>query len=62
MGIFYANGPNIRKGYRLDPIENIHIYPLIARILGLPIPTIDGRSEVLDKIYLSRASGKASLR
>ena len=61
-GIFYANGPNIRQGYTLDPFENIHVYPLIARILGLPLPTIDGRKEVLEKVYQSRAQSKASSR
>jgi alkaline phosphatase D len=60
-GIFYANGPNIRQGYTLDPFENVHVYPFIARILGLPVPHIDGRSEVLEKLYQSRPQ-KASLR
>lgn len=52
-GIFYANGPNIRKGYTLEPFENVHIYPLIARILNLPLPPIDGDPAVLEKVYQS---------
>ncbi len=48
--IFYAIGPNIKKGVRLPPFENIHVYPLIAHILGLPIGTIDGSLDVLEGI------------
>lgn len=50
-GIFYGRGPNIRPGYTLESFENIHIYPLIARILDLPIPVIDGKLSVTDRIY-----------
>ena len=47
-GIFYAKGPQIKEGLKLEPFQNIHIYPLLCRILGLPIPTgIDGKVEVL---------------
>ena len=47
-GIFYAKGPQIKEGLKLEPFQNIHIYPLLCRILGLPIPAgIDGKVEVL---------------
>ncbi|MGC3946930.1 MAG: ectonucleotide pyrophosphatase/phosphodiesterase [Chryseolinea sp.] len=61
-GIFYANGPNIRKGYTLRPFENVHIYPLMARILGLALPVIDGKSDILEKVYQNSASSKASAK
>lgn len=61
-GIFYANGPNIRQGYKIEPFENVHVYPLIARILGLPIPSIDGRIEVLEKLYQNPVLRKTSTR
>jgi len=33
--IFYAAGPEIRSGLTVRPtFENIHLYPLIAKILG----------------------------
>ncbi len=51
LGIFYACGPNIKSGLTVAPFQNIHVYPLIARILGLPLPKIDGKPEVLDKLY-----------
>lgn len=49
--IFYAKGSKIKEGNTIKPFQNIHIYPLIAHILDLPIPqNIDGDFEVLKKI------------
>jgi alkaline phosphatase D len=45
--IFYAAGPHVRPATKLAPFENIHVYPLIARILGLKTETMDGRLRVL---------------
>jgi predicted AlkP superfamily pyrophosphatase or phosphodiesterase len=45
--IFFAEGPDIRSGIQLKPFENVNIYPLIAEILGLTSPAVDGRLEVL---------------
>ena len=45
--IFFAEGPDIRAGYRLKPFENVNIYPLLVRILGLRIGKVDGSLEVL---------------
>jgi predicted AlkP superfamily pyrophosphatase or phosphodiesterase len=50
-GIFYAQGPNIKSGITLEPFQNIHVYPLVSKILGLPLPVIDGKEEVLLKLY-----------
>lgn len=42
-GIFYANGPAFKKGHIIPSVKNIHIYPLMCKILGLEIPkNIDG--------------------
>jgi predicted AlkP superfamily pyrophosphatase or phosphodiesterase len=51
QGIFYAQGPNIKPDITVAPFQNIHVYPLVAKILGLPLPKIDGKPEVLDKLY-----------
>ena len=49
--IFYAKGPQIKSGLTIDSFNNIHVYPLICEILGLPIPAdIDGKLEVLQPI------------
>ena len=33
--IFFAAGPDIRPGVTVASFENVNVYPLIARILGL---------------------------
>lgn len=53
--LFVAAGPDIRHGVVLGPFENVNVYPLIARILGLDITNlktgpIDGHLEVLQGI------------
>ncbi len=45
-GIFYANGPAFPKGKIVPGFKNIHIYPLMCRLLQLDIPSdIDGEAE-----------------
>ena len=47
-GIFYAWGPAFKKGAVTGSFENIHIYPVICEILGLPIlPDVEGSARVL---------------
>ncbi len=48
--IFYAAGPDIRAGVDVPPFENIHLYPLIAEILGLRIGPVDGQLPVLQVV------------
>ena len=49
--IFLAQGPGIAGGQTIDVFESIHIYPLLAHVLGLtPNPDVDGRLEVLQPI------------
>ncbi|MBO9565715.1 MAG: alkaline phosphatase family protein [Niastella sp.] len=46
--IFYAWGPAFKKGITIPTFENVHVYPLIAGLLGLPITEkIDGNKKVL---------------
>ena len=56
-GIFYAFGESIKAGIELPAFENIHIYPLICRLLD--ISPYDGKTdapqgnlEVLGKILI----------
>ena len=47
-GILYARGPAINVGRNLPSIKNIHVYPMICDILGLPLPTsVDGKLSYL---------------
>jgi alkaline phosphatase D len=53
--IFFAAGPDIRPGITLEPFENVNVYPLVAKILGLNITNlktgpIDGTLSVLGGI------------
>ncbi len=48
---FYAWGPAFKEGLKIDSFENVHVYPLIAEILGLPNDhKIDGKLKVLSSI------------
>ena len=46
---FRAWGPAFKSGKKIHGFENIHVYPLVAKILGLTFDekTIDGRLSVL---------------
>jgi predicted AlkP superfamily pyrophosphatase or phosphodiesterase len=57
--IFVAAGPDIRPETTLEPFENVNVYPLIARILGLDITNLktgplDGKLEVLERILKTK--------
>jgi alkaline phosphatase D len=56
--LFVAAGPDIRTGVVLAPFENVNVYPLIAKILGLDITNlktgaIDGKFSVLEAMLKS---------
>jgi alkaline phosphatase D len=48
--VFYAEGPDIRAGVKLKPFENVNVYPLLAKILGLDAPPVDGSPGVLSGV------------
>jgi predicted AlkP superfamily pyrophosphatase or phosphodiesterase len=50
-GIFYASGPNIKPGATVKAFENVHVYPFVARLLGLKSPATDGNAQILKSIY-----------
>ena len=55
--IFFAAGPDIKRGEKVAPFENGNLYPFVARILGLDIShlatgKIDGDLKVLDGILV----------
>jgi predicted AlkP superfamily pyrophosphatase or phosphodiesterase len=46
--IFIANGPSFKKNIKIEPFENIHIFPLLIKLLSLNnTEKIDGDSTVL---------------
>ena len=60
-GIFFAAGPDLKTGLTVEEFQNIHIYPLIAHILGLAVPSgIDGQFSVLAPILSTGAKTSAA--
>jgi predicted AlkP superfamily pyrophosphatase or phosphodiesterase len=53
--IFYAAGPDIRAGSTVRPFENVNVYPLVAHLLGLDAPKVDGSLNVLSGILVEAA-------
>jgi predicted AlkP superfamily pyrophosphatase or phosphodiesterase len=51
--IFYAAGPDFRSDSKVPPFENIDVYPLVAKILGLKTGAIDGQLAPLEPILRS---------
>ena len=50
-GIFYANGPAFKEGFETPSVKNIHIYPLMCKILGIDMPSnIDGKLSELKPV------------
>lgn len=49
--IFFARGPNIKKGYDAFPFNSVDIYPLVCELLGIePSPnngTLDNTKEFI---------------
>lgn len=54
--VFYAEGPDIRHGVKLKSFENVNVYPLIVKLLGLDAPKVDGSLNVLSGILMPDAA------
>jgi alkaline phosphatase D len=57
--LFVAAGPDIRPGVVLEPFENVDVYPLVAKILGLDITNlktgpIDGQLSGLEGVLQTK--------
>jgi hypothetical protein len=62
---FFAAGPDICEGVWVPPFENVNVYPLVARLLGLEIShlktgAIDGDLRVLAPILKTNGCGKVN--
>jgi predicted AlkP superfamily phosphohydrolase/phosphomutase len=50
-GVFIANGSLFKSGKEISAFDNIHVYPLVLKILDLkPAGPVDGKLKVLDAI------------
>jgi hypothetical protein len=45
--VFIARGPAFRQGATLAPFDNVDVYPLLARLLGIPAAPNDGDPQAL---------------
>ncbi len=45
--VFVAGGPSFREGVVLPPIDNVDVYPLLMRLLGLAAGPNDGDADAL---------------
>ena len=53
-GIFYAKGPAFKTDKEVPSVKNIHIFPLMCKVLDLEIPTaIDGNLNALESVLRS---------
>lgn len=45
---FIARGPAFAPGRVLPPVDNVDVYPLLTRLLGIPAAPHDGRADAFD--------------
>ena len=55
QGLFIASGPRIRRGMRVKPFENIHVYEFMCAVLGLQPAKNDGDPAVTRDMLLSQS-------
>jgi predicted AlkP superfamily pyrophosphatase or phosphodiesterase len=53
-GIFVATGPSFRRGITTPTLDNVDVYPLLARLLGLPAAANDGNPETTAGMLVER--------
>jgi len=58
--LFIASGPSFRSGATLPPFDNVDVYPLLARLLGIPAAPNDGDPQrLLPALRAPLAGGQA---
>lgn len=55
-GLFVAEGPGLRRGTRVPAFGNIHVYSLLAALLGVPPAATDGSIDSV-RALLRRGAG-----
>lgn len=48
--LFVAHGPSFRRGARIPAFDNVDVYPLLMRLLGLPPAPHDGDDDALQAL------------
>lgn len=57
-GLFIAQGPSFRRGVTVPAFDNVHVYPLLARILNVPAAANDGDPAVLSGTLNEQTAAK----
>jgi len=50
-GLFVARGPRLKVGYLREDLQNIHVYSLLTRLLGLHAAANDGDPSKTDDLF-----------
>jgi len=50
-GLFIASGPQFQRGVTIPPLENIHLYEMMAKVLGLRPAPNDGRLDATEGVF-----------
>jgi predicted AlkP superfamily pyrophosphatase or phosphodiesterase len=58
--IFLASGPSFRDGTVVPGFENVHLYPLLATLLGVRPAPADGRLDSLPRALVPAPAGGAT--
>ena len=53
-GILIGTGPAFKRGAVIPPVENVHLYAMMCRILGLTPAPNDGSADALDALLSSQ--------
>ena len=57
--LFLARGPSFRRGAVVPDFENVHLYPLLAELLGVQPAPSDGRLDSLPQLLVESASASS---
>jgi predicted AlkP superfamily pyrophosphatase or phosphodiesterase len=62
-GLFIASGPQFRIGVTVPAFENVHLYAMMTRVLGLTAAENDGRAEVTAGLFsVPKVTAQQSVR
>jgi predicted AlkP superfamily pyrophosphatase or phosphodiesterase len=56
QALFLARGPSFRRGAVVPGFENVHLYPLLAELLGVRPAPSDGRLDSLPRLLVGSAA------
>lgn len=56
QALFLARGPSFRRGVTVPGFENVHLYPLLAGLLGIAPAPSDGRLDSLPRLLVEAVS------